>query len=417
MTIANASDEFEKDQNLKESLVRLKKTLARHLIKKHPDLLFGILRSTIPVLSIRKNSTVLISRHEHARELLNSRFLSDFAPAASCFSSDDSASLLSHDDPVGIVEATARAMQEAIPKADEQMEIDLVGDISRRVPARIIDSYFGISGLEFGSLCERSKSLQPNLLLSPDVDDEAQESVLQKITETCTEIRTYVDNLIADRYRKLEANPDLNDKLSQFLKESFPASISEDGKALVYDVVKALTAGIETVNVAVVNVINEILNRPEIHKEATKAANANNDRLLFTCCREALRLNPVNPYIYLIAESDYRIAAGTWHSKWVTAGTTIIVSMRSASRDGRNIPAPDAFCIDRSSSHYLQPGLGFPPNVLAAVLEKEAVEIIKCLLRLPDLQAVSQVNYHHGFNPDNVSAFPESYYLTFEPRY
>lgn len=130
------------------------------------------------------------------------------------------------------------------------------------------------------------------------------------------------------------------------------------------------------------------------------------DALLYSYCWEALRFNPINPFVIRRCSKDYRIAAGTLRSATIKAGKTVLVSTRSAMRDGRELPAADSFAIDRPAYHYKHLGYGMHTCLGEHVSRVQVPEVIKRLPKLPGVRPTGPIDFKGG-------PFPESYVLEF----
>lgn len=418
MTTATVSDEKDRGENLGGVIRGFVEKLIGYLLTNRPNLLFGVVRNTVPILLFKEKNTVVVTRYRDVLEILTSRFfLGQDDTTIDSNDNDKVQAVMRREDLSGVAKATAILVNEAVEKQFEKQEIEVVSMISRWVPARLLQSYFGYSGRDIETLIKWSKAIQHDILPYLNADPETQREIQQASAEVGVEIDEYAKELIEYHYRESKDNPDRDDFLSRLLKARYPESISKEGEKLVAGILRVLVNRIESSNMAIVNALDEILSRPHIHEEAIEAAREDNNQLLFKFCCEALRFNPVNPFVIRTAKENYKVAAGTWRSKTITANSIVLASAFSAMHDGRDVPAPDEFCIDRPANQYFLPGFGLHNCLGDQVAEKEVVEIIKRLLVLPNLRAASEINYHYGFNPKNISPFPESYYITFEPNY
>ncbi len=139
---------------------------------------------------------------------------------------------------------------------------------------------------------------------------------------------------------------------------------------------------------------------------ATSGRFIDDDALLYSYCWEALRFNPINPFVIRRCSKDYRIAAGTLRSATIKAGKTVLVSTRSAMRDGRELPAADSFAIDRPAYHYKHLGYGMHTCLGEHVSRVQVPEVIKRLPKLPGVRPTGPIDFKGG-------PFPESYVLEF----
>jgi cytochrome P450 len=104
---------------------------------------------------------------------------------------------------------------------------------------------------------------------------------------------------------------------------------------------------------------------------------------------------------------DYRIASGTLRGTTIKAGKIVLVSTRSAMRDGRELPAAGSFATDRPSYHYMHLGYGTHTCLGDHVSRVQVPEIVKRLLKLPGVRPTGPIDFKGG-------PFPESYVLEFD---
>jgi cytochrome P450 len=168
-----------------------------------------------------------------------------------------------------------------------------------------------------------------------------------------------------------------------------------------------LVGGVETTSQAVVQILDQLFKRPKILEQAIAAAKTDDNHLLYQYCWEALRFNPINPFVVRRCARDYKIARGTLRSATIKAGSLVFVSTRSAMRDGRQVPAASQFCIDRPPYHYLHMGHGMHTCLGDQLSQVQIPEIVKRILKLPNVRPSSAMDFKGG-------PFPESYSIEFD---
>jgi cytochrome P450 len=128
---------------------------------------------------------------------------------------------------------------------------------------------------------------------------------------------------------------------------------------------------------------------------------------MYRYCWEALRFNPMNPFVVRHATTDYRIAKGSLRAATIRAGSTILVSGRSAMRDGRQLPAASSFAIDRPDSVYMHLGYGMHTCLGDQVSRIQVPEIVKRILQIPGVRPASEIDFEGG-------PFPERYLISYD---
>jgi cytochrome P450 len=169
-----------------------------------------------------------------------------------------------------------------------------------------------------------------------------------------------------------------------------------------------LVGGIETSSAAIVQILDQLFRRPKILKQAIAAAHGDDDQLMYRYCWEALRFNPINPFVVRKCTTDYKIAASSWfRSTTIKAGATVLISGRSAMQDGWQVPAARSFVIDRPDSTYMHLGYGLHTCLGDQVSRVQVPEIVRRILRIPGVRPISGIDMKGG-------PFPERYTIGFD---
>jgi cytochrome P450 len=135
--------------------------------------------------------------------------------------------------------------------------------------------------------------------------------------------------------------------------------------------------------------LNQLLRpkRKAIAAVAARAAAEGSDghEKLRRILQEAMRFDPLAPFLQREAVREYTLAEGTWRARQVRPGYSLLVAIASAMRDGRRIADPARFDPDRPNGAYLHFGHGlhecFGRGINAALLHRLLVP----LLRRPNL--------------------------------
>ena len=106
---------------------------------------------------------------------------------------------------------------------------------------------------------------------------------------------------------------------------------------------------------------------------------------------------------------DYTVARGTLRSRTIKAGKLVVAAIRSAMRDGREIPAASTFCLDRPPHHYMHFGYGLHSCLGDQVSQVMVPEIVKRLLTLPGLRPAGPIDKRGGPWPEEVPSWNSTY--------
>lgn len=404
---------------------------------RHIDFIFMLMRNTIPIFRLKKDgkTVVFVTRFKDVQEVLSRPLvfrvtygpMTDRAVGPYMLGRDGTTvnqrdkgimrAFMQREDLPRVAGAAAKLVDEAVERNLQARQIEVVSEISRWVPARMLDVYFGFPGPDMDALLRWSRATQHDIFHNIGNDPDTEQAIIDANIKAGQEMREYARQLLVERRAELKHNPDRDDVLSRLLKAQFPDEIGFDDERIIANILGILVGGIQTPNIAITHTLDELLKRPDIQKQATEAAFRDDNQTLFKYCWEALRFRPVNPFVVRNVEEDYVLAAGSFHSKRIQAGSVVLASARSAMRDRRELKVPEAFVVDRPMHHYFHMGYGMHTCLGDQVAREEIVEIIKRLLKLPNLRRASEVNYYFGDDPDNVSPFPESYYIKFSENY
>ncbi|MEG8040288.1 cytochrome P450 [Sphingomonas sp. LR60] len=99
--------------------------------------------------------------------------------------------------------------------------------------------------------------------------------------------------------------------------------------------------------------MEQLLRRPLALAAAQAAAQSDDDRGLAAHLMEAMRFDPLAPWMPRIA-----LAARTIGGQTIPAGGTVLASIASAMRDERGLPEPKRFDAGRSPDQYIHFGYG-----------------------------------------------------------
>jgi cytochrome P450 len=392
------------------------------MIANHPDLLFAIIRNTRPNLALGRTGPVFVTRFPDVQEALsrpdvfNVAYAPMMDPSVGPYMLGRDCTEINQRDK-GLMRAYMRiedlpAIRQKVRElADGAVEsqiytsnqIEVVSTLSRLVPIKLTGTYFGFPGPDLASMFRWSRATQYDMFHNLDGD----EKVHQDNIAAGQEMRAYLAELLPQRRAQLQAGEPLDDILSRLLKSSFPSPIGFDDERIITNIMGTLVGGIETTSQAIVQILDQLFKRPKILKEAIAVANGNDDQLMYRYCWEALRFNPINPFVVRHCRIDYRIAAGSLRALTIPAGSTVLVSGRSAMRDGRQLSAASSFAIDRPESVYMHLGYGLHTCLGDQISRIQVPEIVKRILRLPGVRPASEIDFGGG-------PFPERYMIGYD---
>jgi cytochrome P450 len=99
-----------------------------------------------------------------------------------------------------------------------------------------------------------------------------------------------------------------------------------------------------------------------------------------------LRFNSFSPGLLRQCAQDYKVAAGNWRSSTIKAGSMVFVATQSAMLDGRRLPAPHEFRLDRPAWSYMHYGYGLHTCFGQYINSVQIAGIVKALLKCKNLR-------------------------------
>ena len=274
--------------------------------------------------------------------------------------------------------------------------VDVVQTLTRKVPVRLADEYFGFSApqdeqmMVWARACFREFFI--NLMNDPVVRAPA--------VTAGTEMRERLDALLAERGASdVEGKDDVMGRLLHLQWAGDVAALDDDG---VRRTLIGLVIGmVETTSQAAVQALLALFSKPDALASAAAAAKGDNDDALSDLVFEALRFRPINPMVVRVAKQDYSLAAGEPHRTLIRKGTTVFALTWSAMFDPRVLDAPEEFRPDRPDYHYLHFATGLHACYGRYISRIQVPQILKPLLKLSGLHAAGDPEFDGTF-PDTL---------------
>ncbi len=337
------------------------------MVFKDPRLLASFFRHFWPVANLGK--FWLISRYDDVMEVLsrNSDFPVPFGPKFEELDPQGINFILGMEDnaeyraihalmmkvfrleDIPAIGAYAARRAEALVAAGDGV-IDCMAGLLTQVPTEIVASYYGVStddpDFPLWLLAMNYDSF--NLLGGPTfVDDSARAGAAH--------VGPLLDATIA---RAKLSPPDDRTILGRMI-----AAQKDEPKLMTDGVVRATIDGfilgfIPTNNRASGQIMEYLLEHPEMMALAEEAAQSGDDDYLGRVLFEVLRFAPINPGPFRHVARDTVIAAGTNHATKVLKGALLMVATQSASFDPRRVNDPNAFNPNRSVADTMRFGWG-----------------------------------------------------------
>jgi cytochrome P450 len=149
-------------------------------------------------------------------------------------------------------------------------------------------------------------------------------------------------------------------------------------------------------------VLAELFARPDALIHARMVAAGDDAAAVDGIALEALRFRPAFPYFFRTCHRATELAGGTRHATTVEPGTVVLAMTHSAMSDPASFSDPERFDPTRSQADNFTFGLGIHECLGRAIAKPMLGEIVRQLLRLPDLRAAGPVE----FKGDVPESFP-----------
>jgi cytochrome P450 len=269
---------------------------------------------------------------------------------------------------------------------------DIVQTLTRKVPVRLADEYFGFSAphdeqmMAWARACFREFFI--NLLNNPEIRAPA--------VAAGAEMRKRLEALLAKRRASdADCEDDVMGRLLRLQRAGDVAGLDDDG---VCRTLMGMVIGmVETTSQAAVQALLVLFSMSDALARAAAAANADDDDALSDLIFEALRFRPINPMVVRVAKEDYRLAAGEPHETLIRKGTTVFALTWSAMFDPRVLDAPEEFRPDRPDYDYLHFATGLHACYGRYISRIQIPQILKPLLKLKGLRPAGAPEFDGTF--------------------
>lgn len=244
--------------------------------------------------------------------------------------------------------ARAEAQAEAIVAAANG-SIEVVDELVRTVTFTMLQDFFGVPNPPGADLRVWSTRMFEYQFMGHDA------ALVAEIGEIAPALRGYVDALIAERK---QAGRNGDDLLGRALRMQAKDAAEWDDVFIRTMLCALIIGGPPQPPMVLPQALEQLLRRPQALRGAEDCARAGDGPLLLGHILEALRFDPISPFLVRNAVHDYTLAAGTSRPHPVKAGAKLIVAIESAMADPRRIPDPKSFDPRRQAYQYFHFGYG-----------------------------------------------------------
>jgi cytochrome P450 len=325
---------------------------------------FGILRKYKPIMRI--GNTYLVTRHDDVRDVFaaDNAFAAPYLEKLNVIMGGAPFILGMADGPdyrVGLaalrnvvrrsdlpmlakrVEAKAEAIVAAAPG-----RIDVVDTLVRNVTFDYIAEYLGVAAPAGADLRVWGTRLFEFQFVSDDAPLRAE------VARIAPALRDHVQREI-DRCRS--APNGRYDVIARSLVQQASGTPGFTDDWIRTNVVGLLVGGPPQPPMVVPQAMEQLLRRPEALASAQAAARTNDDAALAAHIAEAMRFDPLAPWLPRTAVLTHTIGCDKL-TREIPAGSKVLASIASAMRDERFVPEPQRFDAGRTPDQYIHFGYG-----------------------------------------------------------
>lgn len=284
--------------------------------------------------------------------------------------------------------------------------LDLVRDLARVVPARFVAWYLGVNGPDERTLQHWMRVLFWDLFRNLTNESKT----VQAADEAAMALETHLSAAITARkaaIAKGETTPD--DVMTRLLRLQSASSLALDDDGIRRNLTGLAVGAVDTTSECVANVLDVLLDQPDMLAAAQKAANRD-DTTLDGFVFEALRFKPQHPFLYRVCASDCTIARGTPREAHIPAGSFIVAAVWSAMFDETVVEKPELFRPGRPAGDYLLFGSGRHTCFGAHINRVQISAICRSVLRRKGLRRKAGQDGQMKYD----GPFPDSLLLEFD---
>ncbi|MFL6858216.1 MAG: cytochrome P450 [Allosphingosinicella sp.] len=282
---------------------------------------------------------------------------------------------------------------------DAKGSLDAPQQLTRMVPARLVQEFFGFTGSDAKKLIEWSYWNQMDAFHNQPFDGDVisdPDHIVQQRKRSLFMLALYLGRMMIVRGAQMALHRHKHDPVTRLLRLSLSKGLDFPLKKVVLNAGGLLIGTIETTSGTVNNALAELLSQPG-PLAAARAVAARPDPAEFDgYVFEALRFNPVFPYFFRVCHTPTLLAGGTPGAKTVQPGKTVIACTHSAMFDETVYADPLAFDPRRSIWQTFTLGFGHHECLGRAIGAAMIPEMVRQVLLLPNIRADGPVVFKEG---------------------
>jgi cytochrome P450 len=263
--------------------------------------------------------------------------------------------------------------------AEGRGRLEVVDALARRITFELYQGYLGIPDPPSADL----RVLATRLFEFQFADAGNDPALRSEVDVMAPALRKHIQALIDTRRSSGVTQDDVLGRCVALQKKGEPGF--DDGQVRS-SLMGFIVGGPPQPPMLVPQALEQLLRRPDALAGAQQAARANDDQLLAGYVFEAMRFDPLAPFLPRVATKATTIAAGTPRAVAVPEGTRVLVAFSSAMMDERRLPDPRAFNPRRLPHEYIHFGYGLH-QCFGIHMNKALLPLmLKALLKRPNLR-------------------------------
>ncbi|MBS1872174.1 MAG: cytochrome P450 [Acidobacteria bacterium] len=300
----------------------------------------------------------------------------------------------------------ATRTKELIDAAMPAGRLDITDGFSRLIPTLLCGDYFGVPGPDPVTLMNWVRVMFTDIFLNFAQDPHVSERGMA----AGVQFRAHVDALIAGIKKDRENGAaETDDVIGRLITMQRAPKASFTDSRLRDNLIGCVTGVLENTNTAIVNILDWLLDHPDVMAGAVEAARKNDTATLRKYVLETLRFHTPAPLMVRLSVREHTLAKGTDRATTIPAHSVVFAANGSAMMDETELDNPKEFRLDRPPHHYLHWGWGIHQCLGKYISEVQVTEIVKGLLALPNLRRApgdaGKLTY--------AGPFPKSFVLEF----
>jgi cytochrome P450 len=267
--------------------------------------------------------------------------------------------------------------------------IDIVRQVTRGVPVRLVQEWFGFTRSDPEKLIDWSYWNQQDAFWNQPFDSVVegldQAGTIKNRERAGVMMAIYLGRLVLRRSAAVKLGSRRDDPVSRLLRLAFSDGVDFNVRDVIFNTGGLLIGAVETTSHGVCNALRHLTSDPSLLAEAREVALSGRREDFDGYVFEALRFKPAFPYFFRTCHRDTELSGGTAEARIVPKGTTVLAVTHSAMFDPAAFPNPEKFDPTRDFSDTFTFGQGMHTCLGRHIAGVMVPEIVREVLRRGDL--------------------------------